>query len=147
MLRKNWKVKQIEFNTKLMMFNSNVKAVLLYGSETWRSTQKTLKRIQTFINKRLCRILHLKWTDSTTLWEWTTKQLSTGNERMKRKWRWLGHGNLQKPSPIKSSHGRGEDKGHGTPGKDTERETKAMGYIRRHGQDGHKQTKMVFLSQ
>ncbi|KAK2180068.1 hypothetical protein NP493_457g01049 [Ridgeia piscesae] len=42
MLRKIWRAKQIKTNTKLRIFNSNVKAVLLYGSETWRSTQKTL---------------------------------------------------------------------------------------------------------
>ena len=74
MLRNNWSAKQIKTNTKLRIFNSNVKAVLLYGSETWRSTQKTLKRIQTFISKCLRRILHLKWTDkisNTTLWKMT----------------------------------------------------------------------------
>ena len=64
MLRNIWRAKQIKLNTKLRIFNSNVKAVLLYGSETWRSTQKTLKRIQTFINKCLRRILCLKWSDN-----------------------------------------------------------------------------------
>ena len=54
-LRKIWKPKQIKLNTKLRLFNSNVKSVLFYCSETWRITQKTLKRIQTFINKCLHR--------------------------------------------------------------------------------------------
>ena len=62
MLRKMCRAKQIKINTKLRIFNSNVNAVLLYGSEIWRSTQKTLKIIQTFINKCLRRILHLKCT-------------------------------------------------------------------------------------
>ena len=35
--------KQIKINIKLRIFNWNVKAVLFFGSETWRSTQKTLK--------------------------------------------------------------------------------------------------------
>ena len=35
MLRKIWKTKQIKLYTKLRIFNSSVKAVLLYGSETW----------------------------------------------------------------------------------------------------------------
>ncbi|KAK2165853.1 hypothetical protein NP493_1349g00001 [Ridgeia piscesae] len=43
MLRKIRRAKQIKTNTKLRIFNSNVKAVLLYGSETWRSTQNTKK--------------------------------------------------------------------------------------------------------
>ena len=34
MLRKIWEAKQIKINTKLRIFNSNVKAVLLYESET-----------------------------------------------------------------------------------------------------------------
>ena len=44
MLRKIWRANQIKINTKMRIVNSNVKAVLLYGSETWRSTQKTLKK-------------------------------------------------------------------------------------------------------
>ena len=123
MLRRIWRAKQIKTNTKLRIFNSNVKTVLLYGSETWRSTQNTLKRIQTFINKCLRKILHLKWTDkisNTTLWK-MTKQLPIENEIKKRKWRWIGH-TLRKP-PVKPSHGtpqgRGEEVGHETPGKET----------------------------
>ena len=121
-----WRVKQIKINTKLRILNSNVKAVLLYGSETWRTTQKTLKRIQTFINKCLRRILHLKWTDkvsNTTLWK-MTKQLPIENEIKKRKWRWIGHTlRNQKPSPVKPSHGtpqgKGEEVGHETHGRET----------------------------
>ena len=37
-LRKMWRAKQIKSNTKLTILNSNVKAVLLYGSEKWRTT-------------------------------------------------------------------------------------------------------------
>ena len=70
MLGKIWGAKQIKTNTKLRIFNSNVKAVLLYGSETWRSTQKTLWKM--------------------------TKQLPIENEIKKRKWRWIGH-TLRKP--------------------------------------------------
>ena len=44
MLRTIWRAKKMY--TKLRIFNSNDKTVLFYGSETWRSTQKTLQRIQ-----------------------------------------------------------------------------------------------------
>jgi hypothetical protein len=51
MLRTIWRAKQIKINTRLRIFISNVKAVLLNESETWRSTQKTVqdtqRRIQT----------------------------------------------------------------------------------------------------
>ena len=128
MLRKIWRAKQIKINTKLRIFNSNVTAVLFYGSETWRSTQKTLKRIQTFINKCLRRILHLEWTDkvsNTTLWK-ITKQLPIENEIKKRKWRWIGHTLRNPPETITRQaitwnppQGRGEEVGHETPGKET----------------------------
>ena len=122
MLRTIWKAKQIKTNTKLRIFNWNVKAVLLYGSETWQSTQKTLKIIQTFINKCLRRILHLKWTDkvpNTTLWK-ITKQLPIENEIKKRKWRWIGHTLRKPPETITwNPHGRSEEVGHETPGKET----------------------------
>ena len=74
MLRKMWTAKQIQINTKLKIFNSNFKAILLYESEMWQSTPNTIKRIHAFINKCLRRILYLKWTDkvsNTTLWKWT----------------------------------------------------------------------------
>ena len=88
-------------------------------------------------NKCLRRILHLKWTDkisNTTLWN-MTKQLPIENEIKKRKWRWIHSGNHQTPSLVKPSHGtpqgRHEEVGHETPGRDTEKETKVMGYTRR----------------
>ena len=106
MLRTIWKAKQIKRNTKLRIFSSNVNAVLVYGSETWQSTQITLTRIQTFINKCLRKVTN------TTLWRWT-KQLPKENEIQKRKWRWIGHTlrKLQKPSPVKPSHGTSQGRG------------------------------------
>ena len=56
--------------------------------------------MQTFINKFLRRILHLKWSDKvskTTLWE-TNKQLPVANEIKKRKLRWIGHTHTEETS-------------------------------------------------
>jgi len=39
MLRKVWSSQVILRRTKCRIFNTNVKAILLYGSETWRSTK------------------------------------------------------------------------------------------------------------
>jgi len=39
MLMPVWKEKCIRLQTKLRIFNTNVKSALLYGSETWRSTK------------------------------------------------------------------------------------------------------------
>ena len=39
MLKNIWSSKEIRTRTKLRIFNSNVKSVLLYGCETWRTTK------------------------------------------------------------------------------------------------------------
>ena len=111
--------------------------MLLYGSETWQSMQKTLKRIQTFINKCLHRILHLKWSykvSNTILGKWT-KQLPIENEIKKRKWRWIGHTLRQPPETITCQVITWNPQRRGRPRvtwqRDTERETKEIGYTRR----------------
>ena len=35
----------------LRLFNTNIKSVLLHGSETWRVTKTLTKKVQTFVNK------------------------------------------------------------------------------------------------
>ena len=41
-LGKVWSAKNISRGTKMKIFNSNVKYVLLYGAETWRTTKAML---------------------------------------------------------------------------------------------------------
>jgi hypothetical protein len=70
-----------------------VKSVLLYGCETWKTTNQITRRLQTFTNKCLRRIMNIKWTDKITneeLWRITKqKQIEI---RIKRwKWNWIGH--------------------------------------------------------
>ncbi|VDP43071.1 unnamed protein product [Schistosoma margrebowiei] len=72
---------------------SNVKAVLLYGAETWRTTTTTIKKVQLFINSYLCKILSIHWPDTISnslLWE-RTNQLSAEEEIRKSRWKWIGH--------------------------------------------------------
>ena len=86
-LRKTWSSKTISTNTKLCIFNSNVKQVMLYGSETWRTTQTTA-RLQTFLNNCLRRILNIWWRDkvrNVDLWE-RTRQDPIDLQIRKRKW-------------------------------------------------------------
>ncbi|VDO99811.1 unnamed protein product [Schistosoma margrebowiei] len=49
-LKNIWSSKQLSTNIKVRIFNTNVKAVLLYGAETWRTTAITIKKVQVFIN-------------------------------------------------------------------------------------------------
>jgi hypothetical protein len=69
-----WKNKNIRMKTKLNIFNSNVKAVLLYGCETWKVTNSITQKLQSFINRCLRRILNVRWPDGISnrmLWEKT----------------------------------------------------------------------------
>ena len=95
---KIWKSRDIATSVKLQLFNSNVKSVLLYGSETWRTSKSMLRKVQVFINKCLRRILRIRWPEkirNEELWE------RMGQEPVKsiisrRKWSWIGH-TLRKP--------------------------------------------------
>ena len=93
-----WKTSKIRLRTKLKIFNSNVKSVLLYGCETWRTTKSITSKLQTFVNVCLRRILKIKWFDrvrNKEIWE-RTCQTSIDQEITKRKWKWIGH-TLRKP--------------------------------------------------
>ena len=54
-LRAVWKARSLSLKTRLRIFNSNVKTVLLYVSKTWPLTKALLSKVQTFVNKRLAR--------------------------------------------------------------------------------------------
>ena len=98
-LRNVWKSRVIGKTTKIRLFNTNVKSVLLYGAETWRMNKTTLKRIQTFVNQCLQKILGIQWMDKVSnkdLWE-RTSQVQIEIDILKRRWRWLGH-TLRKPN-------------------------------------------------
>jgi len=87
---KLWKSKIIGRATKIKMFNSNVKAVLLYASESWTVT---INRPQGFVNKCLRRILDIHWPDRISnkgLWKKTDQEPVLVQLR-RRKWNWLGY--------------------------------------------------------
>ena len=75
-LRNIWRSREITTATKIRIFNSNVEPVLLYGSETSRMTEKTVSKLQSFINRCLRRIVQIYWPNTisnATRWE-TTRQ-------------------------------------------------------------------------
>jgi hypothetical protein len=63
MLSKIWKSGAYSTQTKLRIFNTNVKAVLLYGCETWKNSRSITAKLQVFINKCLRKILRIFWPD------------------------------------------------------------------------------------
>jgi len=54
-----WRNNKISIRTKLRIFCSNVKAVLLYSSETWKVAKNITSKLQVFVNCCLRRILNI----------------------------------------------------------------------------------------
>ncbi|VDP30065.1 unnamed protein product [Schistosoma curassoni] len=81
-LKNIWNSEQLSNNIKVVIFNTNVKAVLVYGGETWRTTTTTIKKVQVFINSCLRKILNIHWPDtiSDTILCERTNQLPTEEE-------------------------------------------------------------------
>ena len=98
-MRNVGKSRVIGKTTKIRLFNTSVKSVLLYGTETWRMNKTTLKRIQTFVNQCSRKILVIQWMDKVSnnnLWK-RTNQVQIDTYILKRRWGCLGH-TLRKPN-------------------------------------------------
>ena len=92
-LSKIWKTSNIGLKTKMQIFNSNVKSVLLYGSESWSLTKKREQKIQVFVNKCLRKILKIYWPQrisNVDLWT-RTKQKQINIQIKQRRFKWIGH--------------------------------------------------------
>ena len=101
-LFKIWKSRLITRKTKLRLFNSNVKSVLLYGSETWHMTEAIRKKLQTFLNHCLRIILKVfwpAWITNEDLWK-EAEQKPIDHTIRERKWKWIGHTMRKEPSNI-----------------------------------------------
>ncbi|VDP24564.1 unnamed protein product [Schistosoma margrebowiei] len=88
-----WNSKQLSTNIKVTIFNMNVKTVLLYGAEMWRTTTTIIKKVQVFINSCPCIILNISWSNTISnslLWE-KTNQPPAKEEIRKVRWKWIGH--------------------------------------------------------
>ena len=88
-----WRSRALRTSTKIKIFNTNVKSVLIYGSETWRETVASCNSIQTFVNRCLRNILGNRWPNKISnkdLWK-RTNQHPIEHTIRSRKWKWIGH--------------------------------------------------------
>nr|KAG5701256.1 hypothetical protein BaRGS_020618 [Batillaria attramentaria] len=118
MLKNIWASKVVSIRIKLCIFNSNMKSVLLYGCETWRTTKTMQQKIQTFLNTCLRRIFNIRWPEkirNEELWE-RAGQEPAAKQILWRKWGWIGH-TLKKasiqhhtPSPDMEPTGEKEER-------------------------------------
>ncbi|VDP62971.1 unnamed protein product [Schistosoma curassoni] len=85
-LKNIWNPKQLSINTKVRIFNTNVKTVLLStGAETWRTAKAIIQKIRVFINSCLRKILRIRWPgpiSNNLLWE-RTNQIPAEEEALK----------------------------------------------------------------
>ncbi|VDO61626.1 unnamed protein product [Schistosoma margrebowiei] len=101
-LRNIWNSKQLSTNTKVRIFNTNVKTVLLYGAGTGRTTKAIIQKIQVFINSCLRKILQIRWPDTISnnvLWE-RTNQIPAEEEIRKKRCKWIGHTLREAPNCV-----------------------------------------------
>lgn len=92
-LKSIWRSKQISLKLKLRLFESNVKSILLYGCETWKTSKQIGKKLQSFVNRCLRNIMGIWWPEIITnkeLWRKTNQQ-EIIKEIKFRKWKWVGH--------------------------------------------------------
>jgi hypothetical protein len=62
-LNKIWPSTAYSTQTKLRIFNTNVKAVPLHGCEAWKNSKSITAKLQVFIDKCLRKILRIFWPD------------------------------------------------------------------------------------
>jgi hypothetical protein len=99
-----WIAREISIKTKLKIFKSNVKCVLLFVCETWKSTKKILKDLQNFINRCLRKIFKIFWPNTTSNEElWSLAHETLLEQQIKcRKCKWTGHTLQKHPTAIEN---------------------------------------------
>ena len=92
-LKRIWGSKQYNRRTKIRLFNTLVKPVLLYESETWKTNVQDNRKLDSFQSQCLKRSLGIFWPCIVSIDELNER---TGCSRMsvevkRRRWRFLGH--------------------------------------------------------
>ena len=92
-LKQIWSSNIYTLRSKLRLFNTLVKPVLLYGSETWKINEGDNRKLDIFFFKCLRRILQIRWpyvvSNRDILAKTKLKTIST--EVKIRRWKWVGH--------------------------------------------------------
>ncbi|XP_048775477.2 uncharacterized protein LOC125680078 [Ostrea edulis] len=88
-----WKSNSYSLRTKVQLYNSNVKSVLLYGSEYWRVIDSDMRKVEAFHNSCLRKINRIFWPNkiSNKNLHQKCKSKNISTEIKQRRIRWLGH--------------------------------------------------------
>ncbi|KAK2154488.1 hypothetical protein NP493_2181g00005 [Ridgeia piscesae] len=92
-LQNIWKSNQYTTKTKIRLYNSNVKSILLYGSECWRVVKGDMAKVDAFHNRCLRKICRIFWPNKISNVDLCKKTgcNSAVLEIKRRRLRWLGH--------------------------------------------------------
>lgn len=92
-LKPIWKSNKINLRTKLRIYSSNVKSVLLYGSECWRNNKNDFHKLDVFHNRCLRRLSGIFWPQiiSNENLHKLTNEKSISYYVKRSRLRWLGH--------------------------------------------------------
>ena len=84
---------EISRRTKVQLFETIVRAVLMYGCEAWKLTKTEAKKLDAFQYKCMKRILRIRWpwTISHQQIQESTGVNRTSDEIRRRSWKWIGH--------------------------------------------------------
>ena len=92
-LWKVWAARGIGRRTKIQLFKTLVRPVLLYGCETWNITKTDERKLNSFQCQCLRRILRIRWQQRMT--NKRVVEMAEINdiscEVRRRRWNWLGH--------------------------------------------------------
>ena len=92
-LQSIWTSKQYSLKTKVRLYNSSVKSVLLCGSECWRAIKSDMSKLESFHNgclRKICRIFWPNKISNRDLYRKTGCQ-SVVMEIKRSRIQWLGH--------------------------------------------------------
>ena len=119
MLKTVWRSNQLSVHSKIKIYISLVRSILIYGHQSWYSTITTNAKFLAFENKSLRRILGIRWQQHITndAVREVTRVPSVNDIVMLSRWRWMGHilrreGELVQDIPDWKPQGR---RGRGRP--------------------------------
>ena len=92
-MRKIWGTSEIDRKTKVQLFKTIVRSVLMDSCETWKLTKREAKKLDAFQYKCMKRVLRIRWpqTISHQQIQEITGMNRTSDEIRRRRWNWIGH--------------------------------------------------------
>ena len=98
-LNQVWNSSNVSRKTKIRLYKTLVKPVLMYGCETWKMNEGDAEKIDVFQNRCLRRIMKIKWQDKINNRELLERvnMEKLSEELRRRRWRFIGHILRQQP--------------------------------------------------